>query len=89
MIARIAAAIFGGYAFAWGCAALGVTGLVALGASYHTAEAAAHLLAFPIFLAVFLWAFAAAGVGRVWLVLGGGAALTSLAAEFLQRSLLA
>lgn len=85
----MAAAIVGGYAFAWGFTALGVAGLVALGTAYHEAEAAAHMLAFLLFLAVFLWAFAAAGLGRVWLVLGGGALLMTAAAEILQRSLLA
>ncbi|MBW7901579.1 MAG: iron uptake protein [Rhodocyclaceae bacterium] len=85
----MAAAIVGGYACAWGFTALGVAGLVALGMAYHEAEAAAHMLAFLLFLAAFLWAFVAAGLVRVWLTLGGGALLMTAAAEALQRSLLA
>ena len=45
------------------------------------------LLAFLIFLPLFLWAFAAASLARVWEVLGGGAMLMTAAAWGLLRVL--
>lgn len=85
---RIAAALFGGYAFTWGFTALGVAGLVALGVDFHEAEKALLLLAFLVFLPVFLWAFAAASLARVWVVLCGGAVFMTAAAWGLQWMLL-
>lgn len=86
---RIAAALLGGYAFTWGLIALGVAALVVVGVDFHEAETAMLLLAFLVFLPLFLWAFAAASVARVWAVLGGGALLMTAAAWGLQRVLLA
>lgn len=88
LASRVAAALLGGYAFSWGLAMLGIAVLVALGVDFHEAETALLLLAFPAFLLLFLWAFAAASLARVWAVLGGGAVLMSAAAWGLQRSLL-
>ena len=85
---RIAAAILGGYAFTWGFTALGIAGLVALGVDFHEAETGVLLLAFLVFLGLFLWAFAAASVVRVWVLLGGGAVLMTAASWVLQRALL-
>ncbi|MEW5966297.1 MAG: iron uptake protein [Pseudomonadota bacterium] len=85
---RIAAALLGGYAFTWGFAALGVAGLVALGVDFHEAETALMLLAFLVFLPLFLWAFAAASMRRVWTVLAGGGSLMTAAAWALQRAIL-
>lgn len=85
---RVAAALFGGYAFTWGFTALGVAGLVALGMTFHEAETAVLMLAFLVFLILFLWAFAAANVLRVWLLLGGGGLVMTTAAWALQRALL-
>ena len=85
---RLAAALFGGYAFTWGFTTLGVTGLVALGIDFHEAETALLLLAFLVFLPLFLWAFAAPSLARVWALLGGGAVLMSAAALGLQQVLL-
>jgi hypothetical protein len=80
IVARVTAAIIGGYIFTWGCVALGVTGTVALGMQYEEARIAIMLTAFLIFLTAFLWSFAATSVARVWLVLGlGGATMTALA----------
>jgi len=87
VLLRIASALLGGYAFVWGVVTFGITGLVALGVAYDQARTGLMLLAFLVFLTVFLWAFAAASLTRVWLVLlGGGAALTA-AAWAVQRSL--
>lgn len=88
IINRIAAALLGGYAFTWGFTAFGIAGLVALGLDFHEAETGVLLLAFLVFLGLFLWAFAAASVLRVWVLLGGGAVVMLTAAWALQRTLL-
>lgn len=85
---RVAAALLGGYAFTWGLTAFGMAGLVALGVDFHEAELTLMLLAFPVFLGLFLWAFAAVSVVRVWAVLISGAVLMTAAAWGLQRSML-
>lgn len=85
---RIIAAILGGYAFTWGFSALGITSMVALGIDFHEAETGMSLVAFLLFLGLFLWAFATASMTRVWLVLAGGAAIMLLLASMLQNSLL-
>ena len=87
--ARVAAAVFGAYAFSWGFAAAGVAALVGLGVDYHDAEMALLMLAWLVFLGLFLWSFAAASVVRVGTVLAGGAALQFTAAWAIQRALLA
>ncbi|MBS3936891.1 MAG: iron uptake protein [Sulfuritalea sp.] len=89
LIHRLAVALFGGYAFTWGLVAFGVAGLVALGVDFHEAETALLLLAFLVFQPLFLWAFAAASLVRVWAVLGGGAIFMTAAAWGLQRVLIA
>jgi hypothetical protein len=77
---RVAAALFGGYLFTWGFTALLVASTLATGGDYEEGLTLANMLAFIVFLCVFLWAFAAASVTRVWLVLaGGGAAMTAVA----------
>ena len=85
---RIAAAVLGGYAFTWGFTALAIAALVGIGIDFHQAETGALMLAFLVFLAVFLWAFAAASMLRVWTVLAGGAAVMLGLAWTLQRMLL-
>lgn len=87
-INRIAAALVGGYAFTWGFTALCIVGLVALGADFHEAETVMLLLAFLVFLGLFLWAFAAPNMVRVWAWLVGGAVFMTAAAWALQRALL-
>jgi hypothetical protein len=87
-INRIAAALVGGYAFTWGFTAIGIAGLVALGVDFHEAETGVLLIAFLVFLGLFLWAFATASVLRVWVLLGGGGVLLTTAAWALQHALL-
>lgn len=84
---RIMAAILGGYAFTWGLSVLGITGMVSLGIDFHEAETGMSLIAFLVFLGLFLWAFAATSMARVWLVLAGGAAVMMTIALILQNSL--
>ncbi|MOA05957.1 hypothetical protein D3C78_1255700 [compost metagenome] len=85
---RIAAALAGGYAFTWGVIALGMAALFAAGMEFHDAQGLASLLGFLLYLCVFLWAFAARSLLRVWAVLAGGGALMSAAASWLQSALL-
>jgi hypothetical protein len=87
--ARVIAGVFGSYAFTWGFAATSVAALVGLGVDYHDAEMGVLMLAFLLFLGLFLWAFAARSLLRVWLVLVGGSALFFTAAWFIQRAILA
>ena len=84
---RIAAAVLGGYAFTWGFIALGMSGLFALGMSFHDAEHLSAMLAFLVYVAVFCWAFAARSLPRVWLVLAGGGALMAGAGSLIQMAL--
>ena len=75
-----AASVLGGYAFTWGFAALGIAGLVALGVDFHAAETGVLILAFLVFLAVFIWSFSVTKLRIVWTwLLGGGVAMTALA----------
>jgi hypothetical protein len=77
---RIGAALAGGYLFVWGFTTLVVSLTLAAGGDYDDGLSLAYMLAFIVFLVVFLWAFAAASLARVWLVLaGGGAAMTAIA----------
>lgn len=85
---RIAAGMLGGYAFAWGFIALAIVLLFAARLDFHDAEILGTILGFIVFLVVFLWAFAARSVVRVWLVLAGGGALMAGAAWLVQRALL-
>jgi hypothetical protein len=87
-LSRIAAAILGGYLFAWGVTISGIAGLVALGVDFHEAETGMFMLALLVFLGMFLWAFAASSVLRVWLVLAGGGTAMIGAGMALQRMLL-
>ena len=82
-LSRIAAAVLGGYLFVWGLVALTIAGLANLGMDYDQAWMLAMLLAFLVYLLVFIWAFAARRLGLVWIVLlGSGAAMTAGAQFF-------
>ena len=85
---RVLAAIFGCYAFVWGVVALGVAALNGLGVEYHAAEQAMMILAFILYLVLFLWTFAAASLWRVWLVLVPGSAVMLAVAWQLQRMII-
>lgn len=87
LLARIAAAVFGGYAFCWGLVAIGMAGLYALGMPFHDAEHLSAMVALLVYLVVFLWAFAARSLPRVWLVLAGGGALMAGSASLVQSVL--
>lgn len=88
VINRILAGLLGSYAFTWGFCAIGITGLVALGVRFEQAEVSVMLLAFLVYLGLFLWSFAARSMLRVWAVLAGGAVLMTTTAWALQSALL-
>ena len=75
VFSRVCAGIFGSYAFTWGFIALGASSLIAAGTEFHEASSLASMLGFLIYLAAFCWAFIAASLVRVWVVLAGGGAL--------------
>jgi hypothetical protein len=79
----------GSFGTTWVFTAMGVAWLVALGVDYHEAEVALMLLAFLVFLPLFLWSFASPRQGRVMVLLFGGAALMTSAAWAIQRAVLA
>jgi hypothetical protein len=84
---RIAAAILGGYAFTWGFIALGMAGFFALGMPFHDAEHLTAIIGFLLYLVLFLWAFAARNLARVWAVTAGGALVMAGAASLIQHQL--
>jgi len=88
LAARVAAALLGGYVFAWGFIAAGMSLLFAAGMEFHDAEFLASALGLLAFLAVFLWAFAARRVWLVWAALAGGGALLAVVGSFTQAALL-
>jgi hypothetical protein len=88
LVSRIAAAVLGGYAFCRGFIALAMSAMYAAGMPFHDAEHLSAILGMLLYLAVFCWAFAAAGVRRVWGVLLVGGALMSGLATLLQRALI-
>ena len=87
LLSRVAGALLGGYAFTWGFTAFGIAALVALGIDFHEAGMGIYLLAFLVYLSLFIWAFAEANLVRVWGVLAGGAILMTLAAWAIQQAL--
>ena len=88
IVSRVAAGVLGGYVFTWGFIALSIALLFAARLDFHDAEAVGGILGLLLFLVVFLWAFAAPSVARVWLVLAGGGAVMTGAAWLVQRALL-
>ncbi|MFY9478262.1 MAG: iron uptake protein [Aquabacterium sp.] len=88
LFSRICAAILGSYAFTWGFMALGITLLFAAGMEFHDAEHLSAIIGFLVFLALFLWAFSARSLWRIWVVLAGGGLLMAGGASLVQRALL-
>ena len=82
---RTLAAVFSGYAFTWGLIAFGMAALVAADMEFHDAEHLTSIIGFLVFLTIFLTAFAARNIVRVWLVLVGGAVVMASAAELIKN----
>ena len=78
VLSRVCASIFGSYAFTWGFIALGTSSLIVLGTEFHEASSPTSMFGFLIYLAAFCWAFIAASLVRVWVVLAGGGALMTV-----------
>lgn len=85
--ARVAAAVLGGYVFAWGVVAAATSLLFAADMEFHDAEFLGAVLGLLAYLVVFLWAFAARRLVVVWLVLAGGGALLAGAGSLVQSFL--
>jgi hypothetical protein len=86
--ARIGAGLFGSYALVWGFVSLGIVLAVAAGMPFGEAQTLLYLLAFPVLLGCFCWAFAASSLARVWVVFGGGSVLMTGAAWLVSQALL-
>jgi len=84
---RVGASLLGAYAFVWGFTSLGTALGVAAGMPFGDAYTLLRLLAFLVFLVAFCWAFTARSLPKVWLCLGGGGALMTLAGWLLASAL--
>jgi hypothetical protein len=84
---RVCAGLLGSYAFTWGFVALLATSLLTAGLEFHEATDLAYLLGFLVFLGALCFAFIAASLIRVWLVLAGGGAVMTFVGWWLSRSL--
>ena len=82
--ARVCAAVFGGYAFAWGTVAAATSLLFAAGLEFHDAEFMGGLMGLLAYLVVFLWTFAARRLAVVWAVLLGGGLLMAAIGSLVQ-----
>jgi hypothetical protein len=85
-IDRFAAAIIGGFVFAYGFVALATLGGFALGLPFFEAWSLTMMLAIMVYLAALLWGFAARRTAIVWAVLGGGGGAMAVAAWALAKS---
>jgi hypothetical protein len=87
IIGRIGAGILGGYAFVWGTIALLHAALYALGMPFHDAEHLSSIIGFLLYLTVFLWAFAAQNLTRVWLIFIVSGVVMAASASLIQHLL--
>ncbi|MBK1838478.1 hypothetical protein JHL17_13745 [Azospirillum sp. YIM B02556] len=79
--ARVTAAVFGAYGFAWGLASFGAELGALAGMAPAEAVTTSSLLALLVLPVVALWAFAVPRVVVGWAVLGGGGVLLTVAAR--------
>lgn len=84
---RILAGVLGSYAFTWGFIAFGSAGLLRVGLEFHEATDLASMLGFLVYLTALCFAFIAASLKRVWIVLAGGGAAMTIAGWWLSRAL--
>ncbi|MEN1939718.1 iron uptake protein [Luteimonas sp. MJ246] len=87
LLSRVAAAVLGGYAFAWGLIAAATGFSVAAGMGFHDAEFLSSLLGVLAYLAALLWTIAARRLWPVWAVLVGGGALLAGVGSAVQAAL--
>jgi hypothetical protein len=81
ILSRVGAGLLGGWAFVWGFTVLAISLLVAAGWEYSESYSLVMMFSFLVYLTVLCWAFSAASLARVWLVLVIGAAVMTLAAR--------
>ncbi len=86
---RFAAALLGGYLFAYGLTALATFGGYRAGLDFTDAKTLAWMLAILAYLGSIVWGFAARSLVMAWVSLAGGGAVMSLAAWTLSRWLAA
>lgn len=82
---RFAAAILGGYLFAYGFTALATLTGFALGLPYSDSQVLAWMLGAFVYLGAILWGFVPRNVTWAWIVLAGGGAAMGAAAWTLSR----
>ena len=87
IVARVIAAVFAGYGFAWGVVAATTSLMFAIGMEFHDAEFLGAVSGLLAYLIVFLWAIAARRLLPVWLVLIGGGALLAATGSLVQSLL--
>jgi len=88
LLSRVAAAVLGGYAFAWGLVAAATSLCVAAGMGLHDAEFLSSLVGVLAFLGALLWAIAARRLWPVWVVLVAGGAVLAAAGSLVQAALI-
>ena len=86
IVSRVLAGVVGSWVFVFGLVSVGILALLRAGMAYDDARTLMHLIGVLVLLAALLWTFAAARVGRVWLVLCGGGVLMCAAAWWLARA---
>jgi hypothetical protein len=82
---RFAAALLGGYAFAFGFVAICSLAGFAAGLRFSDSQTLAWMLGVAVYLVALLWAFTPRSTGLVWSVLGGGGLVMGAAAWGLSR----
>lgn len=87
---RSLAAVLGSYGFCWGFVTLGIAALHGLaGTDFDDAEKLAYMLGVLLYVAAFVWAFAARRLALVWATLAGGGAAMLALGWFIQQQVLA
>lgn len=84
---RVAAAVVGGYGFAWGLVAAATGLCVAAGMGFHDAEFLSSLFGVLAYLCALLWAIAARRLWPVWAVLAAGGAVLAAVGSLVQAAL--
>ncbi|SBV35586.1 conserved membrane hypothetical protein [uncultured Stenotrophomonas sp.] len=87
LASRLAAAVFGGYAFTWGFIAAAMALLFKAGMEFHDAEFLASAVGLLLFLVLFLNVVASRRrLALVWLALVGGGAALAVVGSLVQAS---
>lgn len=82
---RFAAAILGGYGFAYGFTALATLGGHRAGLTFSDGQTLAWMVGMLVYLGAILWGFAARSLVWAWVWLAGGGALMGATAFALSR----